>query len=377
MRRKRKQKGPKKLSKDRVKKFGETLGEKTEVEIFDEVKKAVETSWKKPLRLHEDTVEVMWEATRSDAGIASACKGLFNSLLEIFRTEKGSDRSPKLLSKWLVVTSDILNNDDHELTRSVRELCVASVSQELKSVAISFGKKLTSCLAIAVKDVFWSFVYSKKVSEENLEQEQSPDRQSRHQSTSGTEDLISIYRLGSSALFRIKRTAWKKLKLKPRKTEISVLKRSVRVVEALEEKDRNEIPSSVNHQNRNLLVMKKELVTPIQEFTNAFGAVVNFRGYKTYGNNLFKVAESQLLSNLDVKYQLYKCIANAGVKESKTVLNPFLKEFLRKLFNIKCKAFLKSLEILEEEKQGKSLQRDTMLRAKLKVYGLDKKRARK
>ena len=53
------------------------------------------------------------------------------------------------------------------------------------------------------------------------------------------------------------------------------------------------------------------------------------------------------------------------------------KEFLWKLFNIKCKAFLKSLEILEEEKQGKSLQRDTMLRAKLKVYGLDKKKARK
>ena len=107
--------------------------------------------------------------------------------------------------------------------------------------------------------------------------------------------------------------------------------------------------------------MTKELVTPIQEFTNAFGAVVNFRGHKTYGNNLFKVAESQLLSNLDVKYQLYKCMANAGVKESKTVLNPFLKEFLRKL-----------LEILEAEKQGKSLQHDAMLRVKLKVYSLDK-----
>ena len=51
---------------------------------------------------------------------------------------------------------------------------------------------------------------------------------------------------------------------------------------------------------------------------------------------------------------------------------PFLKEFLRKLFKIKCKAFLKSLEILEEEKPAKSLQSETMLRAKLKVYGLDK-----
>ena len=34
MRRKRKHKSPKKLSKNRVKKFGETLGEKTEVRIF-------------------------------------------------------------------------------------------------------------------------------------------------------------------------------------------------------------------------------------------------------------------------------------------------------------------------------------------------------
>ena len=43
MRRKRKHKSPKKLSKNRMKKFGETLGEKTEVEIFEEVKKAVFT----------------------------------------------------------------------------------------------------------------------------------------------------------------------------------------------------------------------------------------------------------------------------------------------------------------------------------------------
>ena len=94
-----------------MKKFGETLREKTE-----EVKKAVETSWKKPLGLHEDTVEVMWAATQSDVGIASACKGLIKSLLEIFHTEKGSDRSLKLLSKWLVVTSDILNNDKIKAT---------------------------------------------------------------------------------------------------------------------------------------------------------------------------------------------------------------------------------------------------------------------
>ena len=51
--------------------------------------------------------------------------------------------------------------------------------------------------------------------------------------------------------------------------------------------------------------MKKELVAPIQEFTNVCGAIVNFRGYKTYGNNLFEVVESQLLSNLDVQCQMY------------------------------------------------------------------------
>lgn len=56
------------------------------------------------------------------------------------------------------------------------------------------------------------------------------------------------------------------------------------------------------------------------------------------------------------------------------MLCKFFKDFVRKLFNIKSRAFLKSLEILEEEKQGKSLQRDTMLRAKLKVSGLDKKK---
>ena len=43
MRRKQKHKSPKKLSKNRMKKFGEIVREKTEVEIFEEVKKAVFT----------------------------------------------------------------------------------------------------------------------------------------------------------------------------------------------------------------------------------------------------------------------------------------------------------------------------------------------
>lgn len=80
---------------------------------------------------------------------------------------------------------------------------------------------------------------------------------------------------------------------------------------------------------------------------------------------------------MDVKNQLFHCITKARVAENRTVVNSFVKEFMRKIFNIKCKAFLKSLEILEEENQGKSLQRETMLRAKLKVCGLDKKKVKK
>ena len=128
-------------------------------------------------------------------------------------------------------------------------------------------------------------------------------------------------------------------------------------------------------QNRNLLVMKRELVVPLGEFVKAFSQIVNYyKGYKTYGKKLFKVAEGQFLYNLEVKRKFFQCAVKAGVKEAKPVLCKFFKDFVRKLFNIKCKASLRSLEILEEEKQGKSLQRDTMLRAKLKVSGLDKKK---
>ena len=63
----------------------------------------------------------MWQAVRSDARIAFACKGLFGVLLVIFQDDKGLDRLPKLLIKWIVLTGDIINNDDHELTQCVRE----------------------------------------------------------------------------------------------------------------------------------------------------------------------------------------------------------------------------------------------------------------
>lgn len=372
-----KRKNPKKLSKKRIIQFAETLDAKSGVEILEKVGKVVETNFEKPLRLQDDSqVKLMWEATRRDARVASACKGLFSCLLSSFREVKGSDRLPKLLCKWVIVNGEIINNSDHPLTRCVRELCVTSVSEEFNSVATAFSKKLTTCIVTAVKDVFWGYIYSEKVSEEEVEQVQSQGSQSRQESV-GKEDLTSLYRLGSSALFRMKKITWKKLKFKPRKVVTKALQASLRVVEALEESDRNKIPSSVNHQNRNLLVMKKELVPPLQEFTQAFGEVINFRGYKTYGRNLFKVAERQVLCNVDVKNQLFHCITKAGVEEKRTVVNSFVKEFMRKIFNIKCKAFLKSLEILEEENQGKSLQRETLLRAKLKVCGLDKKKAKK
>lgn len=346
-------------------------------EIFEKVRRVVEANFEKPLLLQEDPVKSMWEATRNYARIAAECKGLFGSLLNVFHDEKGSDRLPKLLSKWVVATGNVINNDGQELTPRLRELCLMLVnSEELNSVATSFANKLTTCIVTAVREAFWDFVYSEKVTEEELAEEQSQPRQDRQQVQQ--EDLISVYRLGSSALFRIKKVSWKKLKFRPRKSQRTILQETLKIVDSLEEKDTNEIPRSINRQNRNLriLVMKKELVPPLGEFTKRFGEVVNFHGYKTYGNNLFKVAKSQILCNLDVKSQLLHCLTKArpaAAKERKTVLNSFFREFIRKLFNIKCKAFLKSLEILEEEKQGKSLQRDTMLRAKLKVCGLDSK----
>lgn len=362
----------KKLSNVETTRLSQILALKTEHEIFEKTKSVVKKTWSKPLRFEVDeTAKSMWEAVCGEGKIKAACKGLFSSLLVLFRKEKGSDRLPKLLNKWVILSGDIINNRDHELTRTVRELCLNICSSDN---ATAFGARLTSCIVTAVMDVFWGFVYGEKLDQEKKEQDQSTGGEDREQRQSGEEDLVSVYRMGSSALFRIKKVTWKKIKFKPRRKELNRLESLLKVVEALEEKDCNRIPPEMTIQNRNLLVMKRELVPPLQEFAKAFGQIVNFRGYKTYGKKLFRVAEGELLCNIDVKNKLLQCVAKEGVKETKTVLNKFFKEFVLKLFNIKCKAFLKSLEILEEEKQGKSLQRDTMLRAKLKVSGLDKKR---
>lgn len=57
-----------------------------------------------------------------------------------------------------------------------------------------------------VKDVFWGFVYGEKVDQEKIEQDQSTGSEDREQSA-GQEDLISVYRMGSAALFSIKKVA--------------------------------------------------------------------------------------------------------------------------------------------------------------------------
>ena len=79
--------------------------------------------------------------------------------------------------------------------------------------------------------------------------------------------------------------------------------------------------------NRNLLVMKRELVVPLEEFVKAFSQIVNCKGYKTYGKKLFKVAEGQLLYNLEDKRKFFQCVVKAGVKEAKPVLCKFFKDF--------------------------------------------------
>ena len=364
---------PCKLSKAGTKKLTAVLRKKMEQEIFESIKGLVETTWSKPLGLEENvTAKLMWAAVCGEEKIKAACKGLFNRLLLLFEEEKGSDRLPKLLNKWVVLSGSVINNGDHAITRSIRELCLNICSTD-KFMAKAFSEKLTGCIVEGVKDVFWGFVYGEKVDQEKIEQDQSTGSEDREQSA-GQEDLISVYRMGSAALFSIKKVAWKKIKFKPRKKELNRLESLIQIVEALEEKDRSNIPSEMLLQNRNLLVMKRELVVPLEEFVKAFSQIVNCKGYKTYGKKLFKVAEGQLLYNLEDKRKFFQCVVKAGVKEAKPVLCKFFKDFVRKLFNIKSRAFLKSLEILEEEKQGKSLQRDTMLRAKLKVSGLDKKK---
>lgn len=361
-----------KLSIKKILDITKTLSAKTEEQIFRDVREEVEKTWAKPLCLEDDQYRGMWMAVQEDVRISCLCKDLFDKLLEAFRNEKGTDRLPKLLSKWIVLTADVINGD-HELTQRVLHLCLSS-SENKNTVATAFSGKLTSCLVSAVKEVFWKLVYDIKRSEdESNTVEQS---QNVHE-LSATEDLVSMYRLGSYALFRIKKIAWKKIKFSPHKKLKKLLVRRLDVVEALEEKDKSKIPPELQYQNRNLLIMKHQLLPIIQEFLKAFRAIVNFKGYQTYGKNIFKVAESQVLCNLEVKDKFFESVVEVGVNESKAILNPLFKDFMQKIFNTRCKAFLKSIEILEEDKQRKSLQRDTLLRAKLKVIGADKKKEKK
>lgn len=72
--------------------------------------------------------------------------------------------------------------------------------------------------------------------------------------------------------------------------------------------------------------------------------------YKNSGKKLFRVAEGQLLYNVEIKKKFFPCISKEGVKKTKPVLGKFKNKTVGKMFNIKCKAFLKYLEFLGEER---------------------------
>ena len=88
----------------------------------------------------------------------------------LFGKEKGFDRLSKLLSKWTLLSGVIINNGNHELTRSIRELCLNICSSD--NFATAFSPKLTSCIVATVKDVFWGFDYGEKLAQEKKEQNQ-------------------------------------------------------------------------------------------------------------------------------------------------------------------------------------------------------------
>ena len=109
---------PCKLSKAGTKKLTAVLRKKTKQETFESIKGLVETTWSKPLGLEENvTAKLMWAAVCGEEKIKAACKGLFNRLLLLFEEEKGSDRLPKLLNKWVVLSGSVINNGDHAITR--------------------------------------------------------------------------------------------------------------------------------------------------------------------------------------------------------------------------------------------------------------------
>lgn len=70
-----------------------------------------------------------------------------------------------------------------------------------------------------------------------------------------------------------------------------------------------------------------------------------------------------MLYNIEIKKKFFPCISKEGVKKTKPVLGKFKNKTVGKMFNNKCKAFLKYLEFLgeeREEKQEKPVRHNTM-----------------
>lgn len=59
--------------------------------------------------------------------------------------------------------------------------------------------------------------------------------------------------------------------------------------------------------------MKGELVTPLKDFVKEFSQMVS---YKNYTKKLFRVAEGQLLYNIEIKKKFFPCISKEGVKKT-------------------------------------------------------------
>lgn len=220
--------------------------------------------------------------------------------------------------------------------------------------------RVSSCILMALKDVLWNFIYKQKYTASE-EIEETPVTQVK------ADDKISLYRLGSYALFRIKKRAWKTIKcpLYSKKMKAS-MKSILEVVEVLEEADKSKFPKFIQN-NRNLLVMKSCLLPFLCQFSEEFHLVVNSASYAKYGKDVYQVAEKLLKYNKDIERGMRNILNERVQKCSHAVLKRFGKDFISKLFNVRCKAFLKSIELLEEEKHGKAMDRDVMLRQKLKV----------
>ena len=77
--------------------------------------------------------------------------------------------------------------------------------------------------------------------------------------------------------------------------------------------------------------MKGELVASLKDFVKEFSQMVS---YNNYGKKLFRVAEEQLLYNIEIKKKFFPCISKEGVKKTKPVLDKFKNKTVGKMFNI-------------------------------------------